>query len=533
MFFWQKMQMDLKMEIFSLGDLSKSIGNILTGMSSLYDVGRRNKKSLGLLLVDRTLDLLTPCCHGDSLVDQMLSALPHRKGTILSSYIKGSQLTKKNAGMKVERPSLDFRVPLGNILNKEKYDDGNTQLSEGISAFISGWNTMASCSERVDLIDQGDKFNNGSLTKHDLDDQGGSLISNESYLGANYLEALLDRRMKDGAMMIKKWLIECLRREKIPFTIKGRLSVVSASELHYLIVLLTSNDTSLLRNKGIIQLAAAAEIALSEPNSSRWDAFTSAERMLTLSTGEFGDTSQNLSSQIRDLINISTVTRSDRPQERFESSNSLLSFQDALLLSVTGYILAGEKFPTSGSNSPFSWEEEHSLKESIVDAILEMSVPPKFRFLLGLEMELKANSCKDVSVGKYREASVDPSPLDDFDDHWGNWDDEGAERNDEHSYGNMQLKLELRDRVDIIFKSFHKLSGLRWMNPVLRDLHNTLENNFDFDAYNKKGLISKILTMVLAKIDIPGIEYHSSAVGRFFKSGFGRFGLGQVVFNMY
>jgi len=36
---------------------------------------------------------------------------------------------------------------------------------------------------------------------------------------------------------------------------------------------------------------------------------------------------------------------------------------------------------------------------------------------------------------------------------------------------------------------------------------------------------------VLGKYDVPGLEYHSSTVGRLFKSGFGRFGLGQVRFG--
>jgi len=43
------------------------------------------------------------------------------------------------------------------------------------------------------------------------------------------------------------------------------------------------------------------------------------------------------------------------------------------------------------------------------------------------------------------------------------------------------------------------------------------------------GLISKFLSIAFAKCDIPGLEYHSSAMGHLFKSGFGRFGLGQVV----
>jgi hypothetical protein len=33
---------------------------------------------------------------------------------------------------------------------------------------------------------------------------------------------------------------------------------------------------------------------------------------------------------------------------------------------------------------------------------------------------------------------------------------------------------------------------------------------------------------VWGKNDVPGLEYHSTTVGRLFKSGFGRFGLGQA-----
>ncbi|CAH1423652.1 unnamed protein product [Lactuca virosa] len=68
-------KMDLKLEIFSLGDLSRSVGKLITDMSSLYDVGRR-KKPAGLLLIDRTVDLLTPCCHGDTLIDRIFSSIP-------------------------------------------------------------------------------------------------------------------------------------------------------------------------------------------------------------------------------------------------------------------------------------------------------------------------------------------------------------------------------------------------------------------------------------------------------------------------
>ena len=47
------------------------------------------------------------------------------------------------------------------------------------------------------------------------------------------------------------------------------------------------------------------------------------------------------------------------------------------------------------------------------------------------------------------------------------------------------------------------------------------------------GLISKFLSIAFAKCDILGLEYHSSAMGQLFKSGFGRFGLGQVVITHF
>ncbi|KAJ0750790.1 putative sec1-like protein [Helianthus annuus] len=92
----------------------------------------------------------------------------------------------------------------------------------------------------------------------------------------------------------------------------------------------------------------------------------------------------------------------------------------------------------------------------------------------------------------------------------------------------MQLKLELRDRVNNLFKFFHKLTNLKG-NKGIREMASSLENIIgDDDPYSRKGLLYKLLTRILSKYDIPGLEYHSSTVGRLFKSGFERFGLGQA-----
>ncbi|KAJ1415751.1 Sec1-like, domain 2 [Sesbania bispinosa] len=516
-------KMDLKMEIFSLGDISKTVGKILTDMSSLYDVGRR-KRSAGLLLIDRTLDLLTPCCHGDSLVDRMFSSLPRRNRTTAHAQGKGSGNQLKLGSSYLQRAPLDVQIPLEKILNEEDGKIDNFLLLESIEAFLCGWNSDNSDSQIAGLINLSQKVHD-KPSHSDVEIITGSFVSSENFRGTSFLEAILDRRTKDAALLVKKWLQETLRRENITVNVKSRPGLVTKPELQAMIKTLTRSQSSLLRNKGIIQLASATLLSLEESNTAKWDAFSSAVKILSVSSGE---TSQSLAAQICDLINKSALLGSHVNKGKGEISKGLLSLQDALLLMIVGYILAGENFPTSGSEGPFSWQEEHLLKEAVVDALLENPSVANLKFLDGLREELETN----VRKLKSEEPTEAPSELniDDFDDdQWGKWGDEDEDDNkNEQVYGDMQLKLELRDRVDNFFKFLHKLSNLKRKNLPLRDGSLTMEGNFDEDTYMGKGLVYKLLTRVLGKYDVPGLEYHSSTVGRLFKSGFGRFGLGQA-----
>ncbi|PWA95182.1 Sec1-like protein [Artemisia annua] len=496
-------KMDLKLEIFSLGDLSKTVGKLITDMSSLYDVGR-HKRTAGLLLIDRTADLLTPCCHGDSLVDRIMSSVPRR--TRSSFGQKGLQPQQRHRPASLLRAPLDVQIPLADLLKETPTT--NVQLLETVEAFIEGWNSYDSATQLNTLVSLGNKLKSENCSTLESELLNGSLVSTENFNGTPYLESVLDRRTKDGTILIKKWLQETLRKEKI--------SVKPKSELQLMIRALAKNQSSFMRNKGIIQLAAAMSYAISEEYRPKWDSFISAEKILNISAG---DTSQSLSSQICDIINKSSFGAS--------SQGALFSVEDALLLTVTGYILAGENFPTSGSAGPFSWQEEHFIKEAIVDAILENPQLAKLKFLHGLYDDLEAN-LKQKRDGKTKE---EPSKIalesDDFeDDQWGNWGEEDSDSNitsNEHVYSDMQLKLELRDRVDNLFKFLHKLTNLKG-NTGIREW----ESGIGDDPYSRKGLLYKLLTRILNKYEVPGLEYHSSTVGRLFKSGFGRFGLGQA-----
>ncbi|KAI6673128.1 hypothetical protein NL676_001034 [Syzygium grande] len=516
-------KMDLKLEIFSFGDLSKSVGKVLTDMSSLYDVGRR-RRSAGLLLVDRTLDLLTPCCHGDSLVDRIISSLPRRERLVRAVNMKGSQSQLKQRTGNLQRAPLDVQIRLADIVS----EDGKVEsipLLNRTKAFLSGWNSRGLASEMSSSVVLNFDNHNMESIGLSLEPLNGSLVSIETFRGTPFLEALLDRRTKDGTALMKKWLQESLRRENVNTNVKIRPGYATKSELLPMIKALSKSESSLIRNKGLIQLAAATIVALDEQHSARWDAFISAERMLSVSAG---DTSQSLAAQIGDLINKSILVGSLRGKNgQTGTSNGLLSFCDALLLTVVGYILAGENFPTSGSGGPFSWQEEHSLKEALVEAIIENPGIAELKFLDGLTEELDANRKRSQS-DKTKEMSAKESSTDDFDDdQWDSWGDEDVENKD-HAYSDMQLKLELHDRVDNLFKFLHKLSSSKSKRNILGEGMSTLDSSFNSDSKLNKGLLYKLLTRILNKSDIPGLEYHSSTVGRLFKSGFGRFGLGQA-----
>ncbi|KAK9906218.1 hypothetical protein M0R45_002718 [Rubus argutus] len=376
------------MEIFSLGNLSKTVGKMLTDMSSLYDVGRR-RRSAGLLLVDRTLDLLTPCCHGDSLVDRVFSSLPRRENTASYTHIKTSQSQLKQGPSNLERASLDVQIPLAKILSEEDCKIDNFRLLESIEAFLCGWDSGNSASQILDLSNLKNKIQNEKPSLLEIELLRGSLISTESFRGTPYLEALLDRKTKDGTILVKKWLQEALRRENISVNVKSR--------------------------------PVAALAALDESHSSRWEAFSSAEKILSVSAE---DTSQSLAVQIGDFINKSAfLGLHGQKTGKFGASQGVLSFQDAL---------------------------------------------PSYDFWIYIS-----------------------------------W-------------------------VDNLFKFLHKLSSLKSRNIPLRDGALDSENNFGGDPYASRGLLYKLLTRVLGKNDVTGLEYHSSTVGQLFKSGFRRFGLGQA-----
>jgi hypothetical protein len=261
-----------------------------------------------------------------------------------------------------------------------------------------------------------------------------------------------------------------------------------------------------VQEKYILQVAQAVEEALSTARWSEWEALASAERILRLTAG---DGSQSLALQLRDMV-------------QQTSSDNMLDLTKVLTLAIVGYALAGETTPRIGSSGPFAWEEEAVLKESLVDAILQG--PPRgadLGFLRGLDQALDSHwhrlqSGGTESLEQNKEKSIQA------DEEWEKWEgvDGGSEEGEE--FNDMQLKLELRDRLQEVVNVLHRVAVARVRLPL------PLRSSEEQNGAMPSSLLQRIFSLTFSKVDIPGLQHHSSAVGRFFKSGLGRFGLGQV-----
>ncbi|XP_024518035.1 sec1 family domain-containing protein MIP3 [Selaginella moellendorffii] len=426
-------QLDLKFDIFSLGPLAHLVGKQLTEISG--DGFGRAKKTAGLLLLDRSLDLITPASHGDSLVDKIYSFLPRQ--------------THQESTASVKRPSMDVRIP---TLEEEK-------------SFV---------------LETGDE------TTYEI---AGSLCTAWDFQGVNRLDILFEKRAKDGALLVRNWIQDILRQEH---EVSGKSRLVTNSKELFSLATTLLNSSAGLKQAGLVQLGKAAAEVTTAARVTQWEAFASAERVLGISAA---DGIETLASQLGDLIRQST------------SDHSVLSLRDALTILIVGYALAGEYSTKEGG--PFSWEEERSLKEAVTDAILKGPAEPSLDFLKGLENALEMHWEKE----KTKAQNQISSPDDWSEDQWESWED-----NDQQEYSQMQLKLELNDRIQELFNALHRVAAARTHYPLretrLLGTH--------------RGVINELLSLVLSNSDIPGLKHHSSTVGRFLKSGLGRFGLGQA-----
>eukprot|EP00250_Pteridium_aquilinum_P001930 c12139_g1_i1 orf=165-2747(+) len=511
-------QLGLKFDVFTLGPLSKDVGKQLTELSGLADVSVRSRKPAGLLLIDRTLDLITPSSHGDSLMDRVFASSSRRSNGHDTQKLSASS----NA---VKRRPLDIRVPNG----------ASKELCALMSNFENLQSVIEQTSDQKGLNDC--KLASGTISK--LHSLGSSLFDTFKNQENGRLDLLLEKRVKDSLFTIGRWLQEAVSSENMEPPDRRRS--ISAQEIHSLCDRLSRNIVSAVRYADLIQMSKAVEMALDPVYSRKWDGLANAERVLSMSVG---DSSQSVASQICDVVHQSMDKEKNRslvaPQSQM---HKLFTLEDALTLAIAGYALAGDSFGTSGSEGPFSREEERELKQAVIDAILE-GTEKKLGFLEGLEDSLalhrqpKSSEVLAIPESHHTEVVVENNDQDDkldfSNDGWEAWDEEddmdtGHGESVDADYGEMQLQLQVRDRVDAVFRRLHRVSEarrslqLKAKAPMLEDF-----GGFGGSPHRRRSLIFKVLSLIFTRADVPGMEHHSSFVGRILKSGLGRFGLGQA-----
>lgn len=518
-------QLSLKFDVFTLGALSNDVGKRFTELSGLADVSVRSRKPAGLLLIDRTLDLITPSSHGDSLMDRIFAAACRNNG-YNTQKVKASPMV-------VKRRSLDIRVP--NAVEDLREESMPGLSSKELCVLMSNFEDVIQTTDKKDPNDC--RLTCGTMPM--LCSRGGSLFDLVKNQQNGRLDLLLEKRVKDGLITIEKWLQEAIRRENMKPP--SRRGAISAQVIHSLCNQLSQNFVSEVRNADLIQMSKAVEMALDPVFNRKWDGLFNAERVLSMSVG---DPSQSVISQICDVVHQS-INEGDSsivsaPQSQ---AQKLFSLRDALTLAIVGYALAGDNFGSSVSEGPFSWEEERELKQAVVNAILQGS-EKNLGFLDDLEDSLalhrqprspEASAIPEQHQIKAVEEKDDHDAQLDFNSEgWEAWDDEdeidtGKGEADDENYREMQLQLQVRDRVEGIFRRLHKISeARRFLQAKAKALMLDDYSGFGEARHTRRSLIYKVLSLIFARADIPGMEHHSSFVGRILKSGLGRFGLGQA-----
>ncbi|XP_047423129.1 sec1 family domain-containing protein 2 [Sciurus carolinensis] len=126
-------------------------------------------------------------------------------------------------------------------------------------------------------------------------------------------EALLNTKLKEAVMEVRRHLVEAASRENLP--IKMSMGRVTPGQLTSYIQLFKNNLKALRNHCGLLQLGLATVQTLKHPQTVKWDNFLAFERLLLQSIGE--SSISTVLSQLLPMIKPSTQRTNDdyNPEE--------------------------------------------------------------------------------------------------------------------------------------------------------------------------------------------------------------------------
>ncbi|KAJ1337064.1 hypothetical protein BSLG_006824 [Batrachochytrium salamandrivorans] len=328
--------LNVKEDIFALGSTSRLVGQSIVSQS-VASSRRKSDKTAALILVDRTLDLVSPTMHSDNLLDRIWSVLPRRESGFFDVLVKPQ-----------------FVCP---------------QMSIGSS---------------------GDSIQGPVLSlAHGLDEES-----------LDFIAILMRLAEKEGMVVARRRLVDLLTREVVGASVPKVLGRVNLIQLESMATQLRGEYGAWSARGGISRyLSASVEAAQEGQNlkcaydhhfflnsficdllnrsQSKWDDIVSIEKVLSASLAETMDPAIMVQ-QLRELLHKFVQDKQLRKDVTSDSSSApllsagVISAKEVLMLALYSYSLLGDSVPILPAH-------ESALQEALFRAMMAANVGAKPR----------------------------------------------------------------------------------------------------------------------------------------------------------
>ncbi|KAL5035656.1 Sec1 domain-containing protein 2, variant 3 [Batrachochytrium dendrobatidis] len=269
--------LNIKEDIFVLGSTSQQIGRTIINQSASSH-RRQSDKTAALIIVDRTLDLVSPVMHSDNLLDHIWSTLPRQASHILDVSVKPQYL-----------------VPL-------------------------------------ELSTQNNVFDHGPFLSlgHGLDEECLEFIS-----------VLLRLGKREGLVAARRRLVDILSHEVSDVTIPKVLGRVTVKQLETLGAQMCSQYGIWSFREGIARYLSASIEAAQDSSKSMYDELIGIEKVLSGSMAETMESSIMVE-QLCQLLQKFIDKKKLKSESNTNVASEMITAKDVLMLTLYSYSLLGD-----------------------------------------------------------------------------------------------------------------------------------------------------------------------------------------------
>ncbi|GLC33675.1 hypothetical protein PLESTB_000102500 [Pleodorina starrii] len=370
----------LAAELASLPSVSLPPSSLSAGSAAAAAGGTAaSTPSLALILVDRSLDLATPCTHTDHPWDVLLAAAAARQAAAATRAAaaaaggggaaaaaphgggSGAQAVWRPLDLRVALPAPTDAVPLETPWLPHGSGSGDSAVTAG-----------------------------GNLPYGQLsyDTYGVELLDPTDRTAIARVEAVAGRPRRDGLAALRRGLKEALRAEKLTPAVRSKAGAVQAPELRGLAEPLVAASGACSRQRGVAAMALAVAEAMTAPAAAEAEAAAGLGRSVLAALAGAGGGGGGCEAAVQVLLDALTAAKSGRGLLHVGHVLELLpaAFSAAADSDAAAAAAAPSSSPTpstasaggggSGSGScPFSAQQQSALRAALAAAVLSCGSP--------------------------------------------------------------------------------------------------------------------------------------------------------------